>query len=68
MNSYNVKRFNFMNTHPPMEHIQSVTLSLYIYFGWLMGWEVGGDGVVGGFKGGWVLEWVVEGFMGWVVV
>ena len=37
MNSYNVKRFNFMNSHPPIEHIQSVTLSLYIYFGWFMG-------------------------------
>ena len=31
MNSYNVKRFNFMNTHPPIKHIQSVTLLLYIY-------------------------------------
>ena len=52
-----------MNTHPPIEHIQNVTLSLYIYFGWFMGWVVGGDGVVGGFIG-----WVVEGFMGWVGV
>ena len=26
-----VKRFNFMNTHPPIKHIQSVTLLLYIY-------------------------------------
>ena len=43
-----------MNTHPPIEPIQSVTLSLYIYFGWFMGWEVGFDGVVGGFMGGWV--------------
>ena len=31
MNSCNVKRFNFMNTHPPIKHIQSVTLLLYIY-------------------------------------
>ena len=31
MNSYNVKRFNFMNTHPPIKHIQSVTLLLYMY-------------------------------------
>ena len=31
MNSYNVKRFNFMNTHPPIKHIQSVTLLLYLY-------------------------------------
>ena len=58
MNSYNVKIFNFMNTHPPIEHIQSVTLSLNIYFG----------GVVGGFMG-WVgvwvvVKWVVGEFMG----
>ena len=31
MNSYNVKTFHFMNTHPPIKHIQSVTLLLYIY-------------------------------------
>ena len=31
MNIYNVKRFNFMNTQPPIKHIQSVTLLLYIY-------------------------------------
>ena len=31
MNSYNVKRFNFMNTYPPIKHIQKVTLLLYIY-------------------------------------
>ena len=31
MNNYNVKRFNFMDTHPPIKHIQSVTLLLYIY-------------------------------------
>ena len=31
MNSYNVKRFNSMNTHPPIKHIQSVTLLLYLY-------------------------------------
>ena len=51
-----------MNTHPPIEHIQSVTLSLYIYFGWFMGWEVGGDGVIGGFMG-----WV-DGWGGWLEV
>ena len=49
MNSYNVKTFHFMNTHPPTEHIQSVTLSLHIYFGWFMGWVVDGGQVVGGF-------------------
>ena len=31
MNSYNVKTFHFMNTHPPIKHIQNVTLLLYIY-------------------------------------
>ena len=51
-----------MNTHPPIKHIQSVTLLLYIYFGWLMGWEVGGDQVVGGF-----IEWVGGGVGGWRV-
>ena len=30
-NSYNVKRFNFMNTHPHIKHNQSFTLLLYIY-------------------------------------
>ena len=52
MNSYDVI-FHFMNTHPPIKHTQSVTLSLYIYFGWFMGWVVGGGGMVGGFMG-WV--------------
>ena len=37
MKHYNVKTFHFMNTHPPIKHIQSVSLSLYIYFGWFMG-------------------------------
>ena len=50
-NSYDVVIFHLMNTHPPIKHIQSFTLSLYIYFGWFVGWEVGGDGVVGGFLG-----------------
>ena len=31
MNSYNVKTFHFMNTHPPIKYIQSITLLLYIY-------------------------------------
>ena len=61
MNSYNVRIFNFMNTHPPtIEHIQSVTLSLYIL--WRVH-EVGGGGVVGVFMGC-VVVWVV---VGWVV-
>ena len=47
----------FMNTHhPPIEHIQNVTLSLYIYFRWFMGWVVDGGGVVGGFMG-WMGVW-----------
>ena len=28
---YNVKTFHFISTHPPIKHIQSVTLLLYIY-------------------------------------
>ena len=31
VNSCNVKRFNFINTHPPTKHIQSFTLLLYKY-------------------------------------
>ena len=30
-NSYNVKIFHFMNTHPPIQHTESVTLSLHTY-------------------------------------
>ena len=56
MKGYNVKIFNFMNTHPPIKHIQSVTLSLCIYCGWFMGWVVDGGGVVGGFMD-WVHVW-----------
>ena len=48
MNSYDVIIFHFMNTHPPIKHIQSVTLSLYICFGGFMGWVVV-ESVVGGF-------------------
>ena len=42
MNSYNIKIFNFMNTHPPTHQISKVSLSLYIYFGGFMGWVVVG--------------------------
>ena len=69
-----------MNTHPPIEHIQSVTLSLYIYFGGLMGWVVvgwlecswvGGDGM-GGWRihgvGGWRVHGVVVCVVVWVGV
>ena len=48
------------NTHPHVEHIQSVTRSLYIYFGGFMGWVV-----VGWLEGSWG-GWLVGGFMGWV--
>ena len=30
MNSYSVKTFHFMNTHPPIKHIQSVTITVHI--------------------------------------
>ena len=79
MNSYDVVIFNFMKTHPPIEHIQSVALSLYIYFGWFMGWVVDGGGVIEGFMawvGGWWGGWLKDswvggagvdgGFIGWV--
>ena len=69
MNSYNVKRFNFMKTHPPIEHIQSVTLSLYIYYGGFMGWVVVGwfeCSWVGGGVGGWRVHGVGDGGVcGW---
>ena len=61
MNSFNVKTFHFINTHPPIKHIQSVTLSLYIYFGRFMGWVVDGGGVVRGFMG-----WVGVLWNGWL--
>ena len=60
-NSYDVVIFHFMNTHPSIKHIQSVTPSLYIYFGWLMGRVVGGDGMVGGF-----MRWVSGWWGGWL--
>ena len=55
LNSYDVIIFHFMNTHPPIEHIQSVTLSLYIYFGWFMGWMV--VGWLEDSWGGWGVWW-----------
>ena len=47
-----------------IKHIQSVTLSLYIYFGGLMGWVV--VGWLEGSWGGWLgfMGWEVGGFMG----
>ena len=69
MNSYNVKRFNFMNTHPPIEHIQCYschyTYTLEGSWGgwWWGGWLEGSWGgcvcsCVGGGGG------VAGGFMG----
>ena len=64
-----------MNTHPPIEHIQSITLSLYIYFGGFMGWLV--VGWLEGSWGGWVGDgvggagagsWRVHGVGGCVVL
>ena len=66
MNSYNVKTFHFMNTHPPIKHIQSVILSLYNTLDGSWGrWWWGGLRVHG--VGEWVVGWVVGEFMGWVV-
>ena len=51
-----------MNTHPPThQHIQSVTLSLYIYFGGFMEWVVVGwsEGSLGGSVGDGVVGWRV---------
>ena len=30
MNSYNAKTFHFMNTHPPIKHIQSHSVSIHV--------------------------------------
>ena len=50
MNSYNVKTFHFMKTHPPIKYIQSVTVTIHIL--WMVH-GVGGAVMVGGFMG-WV--------------
>ena len=51
MNSYNVKTFHFMNSHPST---YSKCHSVTIHILWMvMGWVMGGDGMVGGFIG-WV--------------
>ena len=67
MNSYNVKRFNFMNTHPPIKHIQSVTLSLSRCFEGFMGWVVVGW-LEWSWVGGGVGSWRVHGVVVCVVV
>ena len=69
MNSCDVIIFHFMNTHPPIKHIQSVTLSLYIYFGWFIAWVVGWlesswGGWVGGAVGGWRVHGLSSGEVG----
>ena len=69
MNSYNVKISNFMNTHPPIKHIQCHSVTIHILW---RAHGVGGGGVVGGFIGWWlgvhgVGGWRVHG-VGWCVV
>ena len=64
MNSYNVKTFHFMNTHPPIKHVQCHSVTIHML---LRVHGMGGGGVVGVFMG-WVVVWVVGGLMGWVVV
>ena len=54
-----------MNTHPPIEHIQSVTLSLYIYFGCFMGLVVV-ECLKGSWGGWWWGEWLEGSWGGWV--
>ena len=68
MNSYDVI-FHFMNTHPPIKHIQSVTVTIHVLWmvhgvcggWWWDGWRVHGVGE-------WVVGWVVGEFMEWVVM
>ena len=55
MNSYNVKIFNFMNTHPPTYKTDTKCHSVTTEILWRAD-EVGGGEVVGGFTG-WVGEW-----------
>ena len=75
MNSFNVKIFNFMNTHPPTHQKYPKCHSVTIHIFWMVhgvgggwwwgGWRVHGVGwcvVVVGCKVG----WMVGGFMGWV--
>ena len=52
--SYNIKMFNFMNTHPPTNQTYPKCHSVTIHILWM----------VHGVDDGW--WWVVEGFMGWV--
>ena len=52
MNSYNVKIFNFINTHPPTHRTYQKCHSVIIHILWRVH-GVGGGGLVGGFTG-WV--------------
>ena len=74
MNSYNVKIFNFMNTHPPTHQTYPKCHSVTVHILWSVH-GVGGcrvHGVGGGRVGGWRVHGVggcvVVGCMvGWVV-
>ena len=50
MNSYNVKIFNFMNTHPSTHQTYPKCHSVTIHILW-MAHGMGGGGMVGGFMG-----------------
>ena len=70
--SYNVKIFNFMNTHPPTHLTYPKYHFVTIHLLWMVhGWVADGGGVIGGFMG-WVGEWWggwrVHRVGGWVVV
>ena len=62
-NSYDVVIFHFMNTHRPIEHIQSHSVTIHILW---MAHGVGGDGKVGGFMGWGVGGWLEGSWGGWV--
>ena len=60
MNSYNVKIFNFINTHPPTHQTYPKCHSVIIHILWRAhgvggGWRVHGMG--GGRMGGWRVSW-----------
>ena len=72
--SYNVKMFNFMNTHPPTHQTYPKCHSVTIHILWMVhgvggGWWWGGWRVHG--VGGWRIHGVggggvIGGFIGWV--
>ena len=66
---YNVKIFNFMNTHPPTHQTYPKCHSVTIHVLWMVhgvggGWWWGGWRVHG--VDGCVVGWVVGGLIGWV--